>query len=110
MADDGRITAPRTPSRQERQRERGQPRIDLVFRFGQCDKENHGWREGPPLTVPARHRSVKGLHPPGITVSNEIRILPSAATRPPRSKHWPVYRSEEHTSELQSLRHLVCRL
>jgi hypothetical protein len=23
-----------------------------VFRLGQCDKENHGWREGPPLTVP----------------------------------------------------------
>jgi hypothetical protein len=27
-------------------------RIDLVFRFGQCDKENHGWREIPQLTVP----------------------------------------------------------
>src|SRR5437899_5545918 len=24
--------------------------------------------------------------------------------------HWPDERSEEHTSELQSLRHLVCRL
>jgi hypothetical protein len=54
MADDGLPAAPRTPSRQERQRERGQPRIDLVFRFGQCDKENHGWREGPPLTVPGK--------------------------------------------------------
>src|SRR5437899_5348859 len=27
-----------------------------------------------------------------------------------RSENWPVRRSEEHTSELQSLRHLVCRL
>src|SRR5262245_65066516 len=32
-----------------------------------------------------------------------------------RSTHWPLHkpsgrRSEEHTSELQSLRHLVCRL
>ena len=26
------------------------PRIGLVFWLGQCDKENHGWREGPPLT------------------------------------------------------------
>jgi len=24
----------------------GSPRIDLVFRFWQCDKKNHGWREG----------------------------------------------------------------
>ena len=29
----------------------GSPRIDVVFRVWQCDKENHGWREGPPLTV-----------------------------------------------------------
>ena len=29
----------------------GSPRVDVVFRLRQCDKENHGWREGPPLTV-----------------------------------------------------------
>jgi hypothetical protein len=29
----------------------GLPRVDVVFCFWQCDKENHGWREGPPLTV-----------------------------------------------------------
>jgi hypothetical protein len=23
------------------------PRIELVFGLWQCDKENHGWREGP---------------------------------------------------------------
>ena len=22
------------------------PRVDVVFRLWQCDKENHGWREG----------------------------------------------------------------
>ena len=22
------------------------PRLDVVFRFWQCDKKNHGWREG----------------------------------------------------------------
>src|SRR5258705_8441185 len=33
---------------------------------------------------------------------------PTAAARMP--SRWPSTRSEEHTSELQSLRHLVCRL
>jgi hypothetical protein len=37
-----------------------------VFRLWQCDKENHGWREGPPLTVPAKASICwPGLHPPG---------------------------------------------
>ena len=35
----------------------GSPRVDVVFRLWQCDKENHGWREGPPLTVAAKFRS-----------------------------------------------------
>src|SRR5277367_5213877 len=30
---------------------KGSPRVDVVFRLWQCDKENHGWREGPPVTV-----------------------------------------------------------
>jgi hypothetical protein len=29
----------------------GSPRVDVVFRLWQCDKENHGWCEGPPVTV-----------------------------------------------------------
>src|SRR5262249_13719463 len=55
------------------------PRIGLVFWLWQCDKENHGWREGPPLTVvlAREFRSVEGLHPPEIFNSNEKRILPS---------------------------------
>jgi hypothetical protein len=57
----------------------------LVLRIGQCDKENQGWREGPPLPSPARFGSVEGLHPPGISVSNERRILPSKADRKPYS-------------------------
>jgi hypothetical protein len=32
----------------------GSPRVDLVFRLWQCDKKNHGWREGPPLTGPCQ--------------------------------------------------------
>src|SRR6516225_683496 len=27
------------------------PRRSLVLRIWQCDKKNHGWREGPPVTV-----------------------------------------------------------
>jgi hypothetical protein len=29
----------------------GSPRFDVVFCFWQCDKKNHGWREGSPVTV-----------------------------------------------------------
>src|SRR5262245_63382525 len=37
--------------------------------------------------------------------------IPRAANAPPRSiEKKKLIRSEEHTSELQSLRHLVCRL
>ena len=32
----------------------GLPGDDVVFRLWQCDKENHGWREGAPLTVHAK--------------------------------------------------------
>ena len=48
-------------------------------RSAQCDRGNHGWREGPPLTESwLEFRSVEGLHPPDIFNSNEKRILPSA--------------------------------
>src|SRR5205814_9899381 len=39
----------------------------------------------------------------GVTIS-----VPSTWRSPPSARSWA--RSEEHTSELQSLRHLVCRL
>ena len=29
----------------------GTTRLNVVFGFRHCDKENHGWLEGPPLTV-----------------------------------------------------------
>ena len=69
------------------------PRIGLVFWLGQCDKENHGWREGPPLTDSLQGCDLlEGLHPPGIFNSNEKRILPSAAIRKRiHSVDWPVY-------------------
>jgi hypothetical protein len=43
----------------------GSPRVDVVFRLWQCDKQNHGWREGLPLVLPARIAPTTGLHPPG---------------------------------------------
>ena len=58
------------------------PRIGLVFWLGQCDKENHGWREGPPLTDSLQGCDLlEGLHPPGIFNSNKkeyCRLPPSA--------------------------------
>jgi hypothetical protein len=51
VADDGVASAARAASWQQRQRERVQLECGLVLRIGQCDKENQGWREGPPLTV-----------------------------------------------------------
>jgi hypothetical protein len=49
MADDRVILAKGASSREEIQRDH--PWVDVVFSFWQCDKKNHGWREGPPLTV-----------------------------------------------------------
>jgi hypothetical protein len=69
VADDRVTLANRTPSWQKVQR-------DIVFRVKQCDKENHGWREGPPLNVPCQSSVCwSGLHPPGKSVSNKKRIL-----------------------------------
>src|SRR5262245_65329687 len=51
-----------------------------------------------------------------LSLHDALPILPMSCTRPQRyacshtSVGRPIRRSEEHTSELQSLRHLVCRL
>ena len=49
----------------------GLPRDDVVFRLWQCDKENHGWREGPPLTVP--RQSFDLLAGPSPSRQNQLR-------------------------------------
>ena len=66
MTGDRVLAAPRTPSWAGAPTEMQSPRIGLVFCRRQCDKENHGWSEGPPLTVvlAREFRSVEGLHPP----------------------------------------------
>jgi hypothetical protein len=42
-----------------------------VFGLGQCDKENHGWREGPPLTVFWQSVDLLAGPSPSRTVSSE---------------------------------------
>jgi hypothetical protein len=44
MANDRVVVTNWTTPRQALQR--NPPRLDVVFRFWQCDKKNHGWREG----------------------------------------------------------------
>jgi hypothetical protein len=63
----------------------GSPRLDVVFCFWQCDKKNHGWREGPPVnrSLPKFSICWPGLHPPAESVSNEKRIQPGVAARQP---------------------------
>src|SRR5205814_8105345 len=78
--------------------------------------------EGLDVPLPAAQELVahepepprKAEHPPAM-VQAEIEGEPrEAVVRAGEVEeavaHHPVYRSEEHTSELQSLRHLVCRL
>src|ERR1035438_10731750 len=56
--------------------------------------------------APSKTDSSSG-HPPVTTTGSDTRFC---LRKPARSMHPALYRSEEHTSELQSLRHLVCRL
>jgi hypothetical protein len=70
------------------------PRCGLVFRFWQCDKKNHGWREGPPLTVSwQKFRSAgRAFTPPG-KISFERKKNTPLRRRPsaPQSEYWPVF-------------------
>jgi hypothetical protein len=66
----------------------GSPRLDVVFRLWQCDKENHGWREGPPVTVLCQSFDLlAGPSPSGKVSSNEKRIPPSAGLSPATLTH-----------------------
>src|SRR5205823_13007722 len=69
----------------------------------------HQARDGPIaqwLEHPAHNRRVAGSIPAGpTTVSEDIPVVDGRQARAPRRA-----RSEEHTSELQSLAYLVCRL
>ena len=67
----------------------GSTRDEVVFPLWQCDKENHGWREGPPLTVPCQSLDLPaGLHPPAKSVSNKKRIQLCVAGRDPLTQNF----------------------
>ena len=89
VADDRVVAANGTSPRQESPAE--SPRLDVVFRLWQCDKKNHGWREGPPLTVPAKVSICwPGLHPPGKVSLERKKNTAFRARREPLPRHWPV--------------------
>src|SRR5205814_8827103 len=52
--------------------------------------------------------TTSGMPPAALAMTGTAHAIASSAARPNDSE--VVERSEEHTSELQSLRHLVCRL
>src|ERR1035441_7926952 len=69
--------------------------------------------DAPPPTSPRMTASFDGLPPSRNTVAAMATGSHTAAKRPSTrasSRSQARIRSEEHTSELQSLRHLVCRL
>src|ERR1035441_2858654 len=76
------------------------------------------WRIGSPWTPLSAWSSKLGIgliprnSPTGTPSSSQLPSVPVPATCCPRisSPTAVTTRSEEHTSELQSLRHLVCRL
>ena len=90
----------------------GSPRLDVVFCFWQCDKENHGWREGPPVTVLCQSFRSAGR---AFTLRlNQIRTKKEYSfTRPPTSlslEHWPVIADDptEASSRRRSLDFNLC--
>ena len=91
MANDRMVPANRTSPRQQVQRDHA--RVNVVFRLWQCDKENHGWREGPPVTVLWQSFRSAGraftLRQRQFRTKKEYRFAMLAAS--PHSEHWPVY-------------------
>src|SRR5687767_15691073 len=70
----------------------------LIRREGRADVRETSAR--PSLSTPRNERHFGGARAPGRTYN----------PRPARKLTTPLKRSEEHTSELQSLAYLVCRL
>ena len=72
----------------------GSPRVDLVFRLGQCDKENQGWCEGPPLDrCLLKFRSAGRaftLRQSQSRTKKEYCFASVAASPSFHSGHWPV--------------------
>src|SRR2546423_11473061 len=56
-----------------------------------------------------RHQALRGVNVDAVPITREMRPACSARSGPHLRLH-PARRSEEHTSELQSLAYLACRL
>src|SRR5262245_64957759 len=73
---------------------------------GSCETQTNCWSQKPKSrSVPGDIDSSEALRPATDAMQSAAAALQNAALYVHR-----VSRSEEHTSELQSLRHLVCRL
>ena len=70
----------------------GSPRVDVVFRLWQCDKENQGWREGPLLTVSWQSFDLlAGPSPSGkVSFGRKKNTALRRCPRAPHLRHWPV--------------------
>src|ERR1039458_1690651 len=88
-------------------REVGEPRIERKPGEVPPPSRNPDWRES------------RGCDGPSLSTSGETLTIEESMTLRARTENaghvgdeheWSWSRSEEHTSELQSLRHLVCRL
>jgi hypothetical protein len=68
------------------------PRLAVVFCFWQCDKKNHGWCEGPPVTGLCQSFRSAGraftLRHNQSRTKKEYSFPRLAAS--PQSEHWPV--------------------
>src|SRR5947199_6213698 len=74
-----------------------------------CGSDLHFWRGDAPLRLPD-DGWIYGHEMTGRVARLGSRVKTDSMGRPLREGDRVAYRSEEHTSELQSLRHLVCRL
>jgi hypothetical protein len=80
VADDRVTLASRTPSWQKVQR-------NIVFRLKQCDKENHGWREGPAAERPLPKFGLLAGPSPSRQISFEQKKNTAFPTKTPRPTH-----------------------
>src|SRR5438046_6552777 len=71
-------------------------------------QEQMGYWIAEKLNLPYSHRYTIRLHVNGVT--DDARSAVFEAVQQPASSFIDAWRSEEHTSELQSLTNLVCRL
>jgi hypothetical protein len=59
------------------------PRIGVVFRLWQCDKNNQDWREGPPLTVLCQSSDLPDRPSPSGKFSFRRKKNTATCCRPP---------------------------